>query len=448
MPVTSNPLLQANSVSSKQAANLGSLSKTPDSPKAGAASFADLYAKQTPVAAAKPDVPVKSARDSVPDKAQDKPAAKDDAAASKPDVADSGNGLPTAKADKGGAASGKDEQSKADDDSDSDTVAVADPEVDPATVPLPLPEAPSPALTDAAPIPVQDNSLAAMAAANAAAMPPAPPVEAAQEPVDDVLADLPAVRMALEQSAKAQGTTSVHAKAAANDTPQADGEPSPDTSFVNGLAAMVEKQQPPGSEGEGTDQGFAGVLDDGLKDLNSANSDTRLDDFANRLANLTQAATPKTANALPPSQPLAMQQSGWTEGLVNRVMYLSSQNLKSAEIQLSPAELGRLDVRVNMTPDQQTQVTFMSAHVGVREALESQQGRLRDMFAEQGMGQLDVNVSDQSRNQDQQQAQQGRSVASAGGSRDGGDDTTHAPNEVEISSASVVLGSSAVDYYA
>ncbi|WP_407315865.1 flagellar hook-length control protein FliK [Pseudomonas sp. nanlin1] len=443
MPVTSNPLLQANSVSSKQAANMGNLSKTPDSPKAGAASFADLYAKQTPVAAAKPDVPAKSARDSVADKAQDKPAAKDDAAASKPDVADSGNGLPTAKADKGAAASGKGDQAEADDDGDGDTVAVAEPVVDPATLAPPLAEAP-PALTDAAPIPVQDNSLGAMAAA----MPAAPPVEAAQEPVDDVLADLPAVRMALEQSAKAQGTTSVHAKAAANDTPQTDADPSADTSFVNGLAAMVEKQQPPGSEGEGADQGFAGVLDDGLKDLNSANSDTRLDDFANRLANLTQAATPKTANALPPSQPLAMQQSGWTEGLVNRVMYLSSQNLKSAEIQLSPAELGRLDVRVNMTPDQQTQVTFMSAHVGVREALESQQGRLRDMFAEQGMGQLDVNVSDQSRNQDQQQAQQGRSVASTTGSRDGGDDAAHAPNEVEISSASVVLGSSAVDYYA
>jgi flagellar hook-length control protein FliK len=33
----------------------------------------------------------------------------------------------------------------------------------------------------------------------------------------------------------------------------------------------------------------------------------------------------------------------------------------------------------------------------VREALDSQMHRLRDMFAQQGMGQVDVNVSDQSR---------------------------------------------------
>ncbi len=67
-----------------------------------------------------------------------------------------------------------------------------------------------------------------------------------------------------------------------------------------------------------------------------------------------------------------MHQSGWTEEVVNRVMYLSSANLKAADIQLQPAELGRLDIRVNMVPDQQTQVTFMSAHPGVREALDGQ----------------------------------------------------------------------------
>ncbi|WP_421021654.1 flagellar hook-length control protein FliK, partial [Klebsiella pneumoniae] len=87
-------------------------------------------------------------------------------------------------------------------------------------------------------------------------------------------------------------------------------------------------------------------------------------DFANRLASLTQAATAKTANAVPASasplhQPLPMNQNAWAEGLVNRVMYLSSQNLKSADIQLEPAELGRLDIRVNVAADQATQITFI-----------------------------------------------------------------------------------------
>ncbi|VVN76584.1 hypothetical protein PS685_05330 [Pseudomonas fluorescens] len=203
---------------------------------------------------------------------------------------------------------------------------------------------------------------------------------------------------------------------------------------------------------ESGDKAFSGLLDDGLKDLKAAGSDTRVDDFASRLAALTQAATPKTANALPVNQPIAMHQSGWSEEVVNRVMYLSSANLKAADIQLQPAELGRLDIRVNMVPDQQTQVTFMSAHPGVREALDGQMHRLREMFAQQGMGQVDVNVSDQSRGsqQGQDQAQQSHGGrASASGSRLDSMDNEIAPTVAEIaSSATSVIGSSAVDYYA
>src|SRR3546814_1436153 len=53
----------------------------------------------------------------------------------------------------------------------------------------------------------------------------------------------------------------------------------------------------PGSQGG--DKAFGGLINEGLKDLTAASSDTRVDDFANRLAALTQAATPKTANAIP-----------------------------------------------------------------------------------------------------------------------------------------------------
>jgi flagellar hook-length control protein FliK len=151
-----------------------------------------------------------------------------------------------------------------------------------------------------------------------------------------------------------------------------------------------------------------------------------------------------------------MHQSGWTEEVVNRVMYLSSANLKAADIQLQPAELGRLDIRVNMIPDQQTQITFMSAHPSVREALDGQMHRLRDMFAQQGMGQVDVNVSDQSRGwqgqgQGQEQAQQGQGgrTNASGGRLDAMDDEiTPSVAEVAAATATSVIGSSAVDYYA
>jgi flagellar hook-length control protein FliK len=219
------------------------------------------------------------------------------------------------------------------------------------------------------------------------------------------------------------------------------------------MAGMLDVQADQDSTSQGGEKAFSGLIDDGLKDLKSASSDTRVDDFANRLAALTQAATPKTANALPVNQPIVMHQSGWTEEVVNRVMYLSSANLKAADIQLQPAELGRLDIRVNMVPDQQTQVTFMSAHPSVREALDGQMHRLRDMFAQQGMGQVDVNVSDQSRGwqgQGQEQAQQGQGGrANANGGRlESADEELPATVAEIAANTTSVIGSSAVDYYA
>lgn len=126
-------------------------------------------------------------------------------------------------------------------------------------------------------------------------------------------------------------------------------------------------------------------------------SDSR-ESFANKLSMLTQGITQQQAIQRPtliPGQPVAMQQGGWSEAVVDRVMWLSSQNLKSAEIQLNPAELGRLEVRISMHQDQ-AQVSFASPNAGVRDALEAQMHRLREMFAQQGMGMLDANVSDQS----------------------------------------------------
>ena len=260
------------------------------------------------------------------------------------------------------------------------------------------------------------------------------------DPDADPLAGMPALRLALERSAQAQGTTSAHA---ANDdaaTLQAS---------VNTLASPVEGESEPGEEA------FGALLEDGLKDIKGAASDSRVDDFSDRLAALTQAVTPKTATiAAAPSPlqpPLAMNQNAWSEGLVNRVMYLSSQNLKSADIQLEPAELGRLDIRINVAPDQAAQVTFISGHAGVRDTLDSQLHRLRELFAQQGLAQPDVNVADQSRGQQQSQGQpQGSALsgvaARRAAERDGEPDSLS--DDRQPQEQQVLVGSSAVDYYA
>lgn len=455
MPVTPNSLLQAAAQAKTQAAaNSTALTAEPGDK---ASSFAHVYARQAeniPVAAA--DGSAKPAREIAPDNAGKKDITGDKSAAPEPTVADSGKTLPADKPAQGNDKVASDNASDAAQTLAADTAPV-DPALDPAmmqavqpVVTAPVPTTPPVAET------VQPSAEAPVAAAVTA---PATTTAAATttnadfDPEADPLDALPAVRMAMEQSGHVSASSQAQPKAAPTSAQaQADGEPTSAQSFAAGMASMLEVQADKDSTSQGGDKAFSGLIDDGLKDLKAASSDTRVDDFANRLAALTQAATPKTANALPVNQPIAMHQSGWTDEVVNRVMYLSSANLKAADIQLQPAELGRLDIRVNMVPDQQTQVTFMSAHPAVREALDGQMHRLRDMFAQQGMGQVDVNVSDQSRGsqQGQDQAHQGQSgrTSTSGGRLDSVDDDIASSVAEVAATTTSVIGSSAVDYYA
>jgi flagellar hook-length control protein FliK len=451
MPVTPNSLLQAAAQAKTQAAP----ANTPAlAPEAGdkASSFAQVYANQAQnKPSAVTDGPAKPMRDKTPDSPGKKDVNNNKSAATEPAVADSGKSLP---ADKPAPA---DDTAASDSAPDTTEAPVADtapvdPTLDPALmqavqpVPTPAPETPPVVATVQSQVEAPLAAVVTVATTSATADPDF-------DPEADPLDALPAVRMAMEQSGHVSASSQVPPKAAPTSAQaQADGELTSAQNFAAGMASMLDVQADKDSTGQGGDKAFSGLIDDGLKDLKSASSDTRVDDFANRLAALTQAATPKTANALPVNQPIAMHQSGWTEEVVNRVMYLSSANLKAADIQLQPAELGRLDIRVNMVPDQQTQVTFMSAHPSVREALDGQMHRLRDMFAQQGMGQVDVNVSDQSRGsqqgQDQAQQSQGGRTSASGGRLDAMDDEL-APSVAEVAPAATsVIGSSAVDYYA
>lgn len=424
MPLSPNILLQAGTQAKSQSAS----ANAPATPVDKASGFARVFAGQgagKSLAAA--DVGAKSLRDKVPDH----PGRGDKPAASAPAVAASGKTLPAEKV-------------APEEASDTEPGAVVgDAAVDPAQaqaatpapVPVPVPVVETPATVDPA---IEAALLATTQAVSGPAF----------DPEADPLDSLPAVRLAMEQSGHLSASSQAQAKTPPA-TAQLDGEPTTTQTFAAGMASMLGLQAEQDGAGEGGEKAFSGLIDEGLKDLKAASSDTRVEGFADRLAALTQAATAKTANALPVNQPIAMHQSGWTEEVVNRVMYLSSANLKAADIQLQPAELGRLDIRVNMIPDQQTQVTFMSAHVGVREALDGQMHRLREMFAQQGMGQVDVNVSDQSRGS-QEQAQQGqgaRTSATANRLEPMADESPAGIAEV-AASATRVMGSSVVDYYA
>ncbi|QXI37070.1 flagellar hook-length control protein FliK [Pseudomonas xantholysinigenes] len=449
MPVAPNPLLQAGLLNKAPRPAVGASDKPQQAASDQAPGFDKVMANQ--------------GRDSVP--ARDDKAAPgkkrdttDAAAGGKPSgsgaptVADDGKHLPSAAKTSPAA--------DADDASDGEVSAPLDASLVAGQVTDAQPgaqllqaqaEAVAPVLQAAVQPPLQPAPQPAPMSAAASATEEA--AKAAFDPEADPLANMPTLRLALEQDAQAKGTTSAHAASPRSEASQQPADPA--AVAVNTLANATGKDEAQAGHAEHGDKAFAGLLDDGLKDIKGASSDTRVDDFANRLANLTQAVTAKTANAVPatPSplqQPLAMNQGAWTEGLVNRVMYLSSQNLKSADIQLEPAELGRLDIRVNVAADQSTQIHFVSGHAGVRDALDSQVHRLRELFTQQGLAQPDVSVADQSRGQQQQQAQQGGSSnlsgvaarrAEAGGE---GGELADAARPV----TQQVVGDSAVDYYA
>lgn len=93
--------------------------------------------------------------------------------------------------------------------------------------------------------------------------------------------------------------------------------------------------------------------------------------------------------------PVAVGSPQWTQAVGDKVLWLAAQNVSAAEIRLDPPELGPMQVKVSVNQDQAS-VTFTSPHPVVREALDQQLNRLREMFSEQGLNLVSVDVSDKS----------------------------------------------------
>lgn len=105
-----------------------------------------------------------------------------------------------------------------------------------------------------------------------------------------------------------------------------------------------------------------------------------------------------------------LRQPGWDQALSDRVVWVVNQKFQGAEIKLNPPQLGPIEVRIQMHHDQ-AQVSFTAQHGAARDALEAALPRLREMFAANGLGLGDVNVSQHSF------AEQQRQLYDSGGGR-------------------------------
>lgn len=397
-----------------------------------ASSFAEVYAKERQSKAVeRKDANAKAAEErSAEAKPTDEAAAEP--AAEQPTVAESGNALPEEAAESG--EEGVDPLLLIAMTGQLPTAETVDPLVAQGELPVegtdPLLQTTTPTVTSSA---------------------PATMTEASHDPELDMLNSLPAVKLALEvgaqEQAAAQQQLSPGAVAAEKSANASQG-------FANALAAFagdaVPSEEAPaeGLEGELLGEG----LDSSLPNVREGQTDIRAEAFASKLSALSQAINQQNnVQRLPlvPGQAVQVNHPGMSEAVVDKVMWLSSQNLKSAEIQLDPAELGRMEVRIELNKDQAAQVTFISANASVRDQLEGQVHRLRELFAQQGMNQLDVNVSDQSLARGSQGGgEEGRRHAGGGGLGGSGDDEVLTGVSEIRGGQSSAAPRGLVDYYA
>lgn len=91
---------------------------------------------------------------------------------------------------------------------------------------------------------------------------------------------------------------------------------------------------------------------------------------------------------------ISFGQPQWAGMVAERAASMALQNIQFAELQLDPADLGPVHIKVSTHQDQAT-VVFTSANQQVREALDQSLTKLREMMAEEGMDLVDASVSDQ-----------------------------------------------------
>lgn len=90
-----------------------------------------------------------------------------------------------------------------------------------------------------------------------------------------------------------------------------------------------------------------------------------------------------------------MNSPNWGENFSQRVHWVVNQSISGAQIRLNPQHMGPIEVRIQMQNEQAT-VSFTAQHGATREAIDAALPRLREMFNEQNVNVVDIDVSQHS----------------------------------------------------
>jgi flagellar hook-length control protein FliK len=137
----------------------------------------------------------------------------------------------------------------------------------------------------------------------------------------------------------------------------------------------------------------------------------------------------------------------WADEVSQKIVWFTGRNIQAAEMHLNPADLGPIDVKINVQNDVAS-VSFNVQNASVRELLESNVVRLREMMESNGVNLGDVNVDsgagDAYREAQNQAAQSGNHGKGLNGS---GDELSGSTDEDGLEQAISVKTANLVDYF-
>ncbi|MGE0080901.1 MAG: flagellar hook-length control protein FliK [Thiohalomonadaceae bacterium] len=172
-------------------------------------------------------------------------------------------------------------------------------------------------------------------------------------------------------------------------------------------------------------------------------------DALTALSNMTAVAgrdmaaspTPQ-ASAVTQSIPVPLNRPGWDQAFSERVVWMTRQGLQEAHIQVTPREMGPIEVRISMQQDQ-VSVAFAAQNSAARDAIENALPRLREMLADSGLNLAQSEVSQQSP-QERGDGREHLGPRSTGRGTDGHEELAVPVHEV----SQVSTGRGMVDYFA
>lgn len=98
-----------------------------------------------------------------------------------------------------------------------------------------------------------------------------------------------------------------------------------------------------------------------------------------------------TVNMSTASVATHLQNPAWPQQFSEKIVWMASRDVQSAQININPPQLGPVQITLNLSGDQATAV-FASPHAEVRQAIESSLPQLKEMLASAGISLGDANV--------------------------------------------------------